>query len=226
MQISKQLNISSNRIQQFNVSVEQATGEASVLVIQKLSSDDLVHVSETQDPNDGDDAAVYLGDYDVDLEQGDEGFYDDEQSEDVLSDDLAVLVGDDSSFSGGSTAQGPAQEPGIVPGPDMPDDFADDDSTTQSPQKFKIIMSFILLPPESFQSGEQRSGRLVQQLSTLVNRGELKFIINGTSLTVTTGVCCGTGEGWEGGEGGEEGVGGGEQGAGGLVKPSGVERDA
>ncbi|KAL8594021.1 hypothetical protein ACOMHN_029007 [Nucella lapillus] len=54
----------------------------------------------------------------------------------------------------------------------------------KGPNEFKIIMSFILLPPESFQSSEQRSGYVVEALSSLVSSKEFKFIINGTSLQV------------------------------------------
>ena len=58
-------------------------------------------------------------------------------------------------------------------------------ATTLAPRKnAKIVMTFILLPPESFRSGEQRSGPLVEELSSLVSKGELKFTINGTSLKV------------------------------------------
>lgn len=83
----------------------------------------------------------------------------------------------DSSFSQGkaSTSSKVYETPSTVSGQVR---------TTMAPEKKgKIIMSFILLPPESFSSG-QRSGPLVQELNSLVSKGELKFTINGTSLKV------------------------------------------
>ena len=242
-QIANQLNITINRIQKFNITVEEATGEASTLVIEKLSNNEVRRASTRKqkgkallkdlprsreslgsegvdDEEDGDDEEVatvmeYVAIDDVlqegmtaeasslRSENGSDEDYEDEVSSvmeyvavDNAMQEKEVETGafSDEDLSGASSesvtlsAKRSLQADSSSRTYDTPMTAPVKVTTTFAPPKnAKIIMTFILLPPESFGSGEQRSGPVVEELSSLVSKGELKFTINGTSLKVIVG---------------------------------------
>ncbi|XP_076451539.1 uncharacterized protein LOC143287437 isoform X2 [Babylonia areolata] len=248
-QIAMQLNITTTRIQKFNVTVENATGEASTLLIQKLSQGDLPAPEGESEDHDTDPGpshgeVVWLNVGNVPTEQDNQDTYGSMENPDsgystarsdeegpyhdmfASNESLTLRTGTgeernkndfpktpksrnkreprtwgstDHQTSGGTEEDVPDEgQPVSV---DIQNDESPDSQVSASseldpppdltlledpdnPCNFKIIMSFILLPPESFRSGEKRSGNVVEALSSLVSSSEFKFIINGTSLKV------------------------------------------
>lgn len=166
-QIAYQLNITSSRMQNFNITVHEGHVDGEPIYIERMTPEEYRH--EVPGASQGE--VTFNDGSSVDTQ---------EMTEVGCGTDCHPDPSAQDSQSGHKKED--YDKPVLHPAP--PNTVETEYSKVQPEHNVTMRISFILLPPESRSSDEQWSDNVMETLDLLVNKHSLRLTINGTTLVV------------------------------------------